>query len=81
MPYAPLNGQNIWYEHTGGGGPAVVWSHGFLMDREMFAPNIAALAPRYRSIAWDERGFGRTGPASGPLYLSAATSMASWAKR
>src|SRR5262245_29235987 len=34
------------------------------MDRDMFAPNIAALAGRYRSVAWDQRGFGKTGPAS-----------------
>jgi len=67
MPHATLNGQKIWYEDTGGSGPPVLWSHGFLMDREMFAPNIEALSPRYRSIAWDQRGFGKTGPASGPF--------------
>jgi len=67
MPYAVLNGQRIWYEDTGGSGPAVVWSHGFLMDREMFAPNIATVAPAYRCISWDERGFGKTGPASAPF--------------
>jgi pimeloyl-ACP methyl ester carboxylesterase len=67
MPSVTLDGQAFWYEDSGGRGPAVVWSHGFLMDREMFAPNIAALAPRYRCIAWDQRGFGKTGPAAGPF--------------
>jgi pimeloyl-ACP methyl ester carboxylesterase len=30
------------------------------MDSSMFDPQVAALAPEYRVIAWDERGFGGT---------------------
>ena len=60
MPYADVNGQRIRYEDSGGDGPAVILSHGFLMDREMFAPQVAALAPEFRVITWDERGFGET---------------------
>jgi 3-oxoadipate enol-lactonase len=62
VPRVHVNGQSIYYEDTGGAGPPVVFSHGFLMDREMFAENIAALVPAYRCIAWDQRGFGKTGP-------------------
>jgi 3-oxoadipate enol-lactonase len=63
MPSARVNGQTLWFEDTGGTGPVVIFSHGFLMDREMFRDNVAALAPAYRCITWDQRGFGRTGPA------------------
>ena len=60
MPHAAINGQSIYFEDTGGDGPAVVLAHGFLMDLEMFAPQVVALRDDYRVIAWDERGFGRT---------------------
>jgi 3-oxoadipate enol-lactonase len=60
MPYAEVNGQRIRFEDSGGDGPPVILAHGFLMDREMFAPQIKALAPEFRVIAWDERGFGET---------------------
>jgi 3-oxoadipate enol-lactonase len=60
MPFAQVNGQRIRFDDTGGDGPPVIFSHGFLMDREMFAPQAAALAPEFRVIAWDERGFGET---------------------
>ena len=61
MTYADVNGQRLYYEDGGGDGPAIVLSHGFLMDHEMFAPQVAALAPEFRVITWDERGFGDTG--------------------
>lgn len=60
MSFAEINGQRIRYDDSGGDGPAVVLAHGFLMDREMFAPQVEALAPEFRVITWDERGFGET---------------------
>jgi 3-oxoadipate enol-lactonase len=60
MPHAPVNGQQIYFEDTGGDGPVVILAHGFLMDHEMFAPQVAALRERYRVITWDERCFGDT---------------------
>ena len=60
MAFAEVNGQRIRYEDSGGDGPPVILAHGFLMDREMFAPQVEALSPEFRVITWDERGFGET---------------------
>lgn len=60
MKYAELNGTTIAYEDHGGSGPAIILSHGFLMDHTMFDAQVAALSPTYRVITWDERGFGET---------------------
>ena len=60
MPFAEVNGQRIRFDDSGGSGSPVILSHGFLMDREMFAPQVAALAPEFRVLTWDERGFGET---------------------
>src|SRR5580698_21050 len=66
MATASVNGITISYSDSGGDGPAVVLSHGYLMDSSMFDPQVAVLAPEYRVIAWDERGFGGT-RATGPF--------------
>ena len=60
MASAQINGTTIHYEDTGGSGPAVILSHGFLMDHTMFDPQVAALKSTHRVITWDERGFGGT---------------------
>lgn len=60
MPFAQVNGQRLRFDDSGGDGPAVVLSHGFLMDREMFAAQVQALSPEFRVITWDERGHGET---------------------
>jgi len=64
MPVSEINGHPTYFEDSGGDGPPVVLSHGFLMDHEMFAPQVEALAGEFRVITWDERGFGQT-PAVG----------------
>jgi len=65
------DGVRIHFEDSGGDGPVILWSHGFLMDHTMFDPQVAGL-PGYRHIRWDERGFGRTA-ATGPFtYWDAA---------
>ncbi len=66
MATASVNGITVSYTDSGGDGPAVVFSHGYLMDSSMFDPQVAALAPEFRVITWDERGFGGT-RATGPF--------------
>jgi len=43
---------------TAGQGPAVLLVHGWALDLDMWTPQFAALAGRYRLIAVDRRGFG-----------------------
>ncbi len=66
MATAEINGITIRYEDSGGDGPAILFSHGFLMDHTMFDHQVDALSADYRCIRWDERGFGET-PAPGPF--------------
>lgn len=60
MHHAAVNGQQLAYEDSGGRGPVVLFSHGFLMDHRMFDPQVEALAGDYRCVRWDERCFGAT---------------------
>ena len=60
MATANINGTSIFFEDSGGTGPAVVLSHGFLMDHSMFDPQVDALRKYHRVVTWDERGFGAT---------------------
>lgn len=82
MPIAEVNGQRIYYEDTGGSGPAVIFSHGLFMDHEMFAPQVAALKSKYRCVTWDERG--HAGTASDTLapfsYYDSANDLAALLK-
>lgn len=66
MPIAAVNGVQVSYADSGGDGPAVVLSHGYLMDASMFDSQAGALAPEYRVITWDARGHGGT-VAPGPF--------------
>lgn len=68
VPYANVNGQRLYYEDTGGSGPAIVFSHGLLLDGTMFSPQVAALRDRYRCIVWDERGHGKTATDTLPSF-------------
>ncbi len=62
MPLIDVNGTSLYYEDTGPGstGETIVFSHGLLWSTELFAPQIAALRGRYRCIAWDHRGQGKS---------------------
>jgi 3-oxoadipate enol-lactonase len=75
MPTTDVNGTSIAYFDSGGGGPVVVLNHGFLMDHTMFDPQLEVLAPEFRVVTWDERGFGGS-PANGPFsYWDSASDL------
>jgi pimeloyl-ACP methyl ester carboxylesterase len=59
-------GQLVSYTDHGGTGPAVLLLHSYLMDQDMFAPQVEALGWNFRLIAMDERGHGGT-PAEAPF--------------
>lgn len=67
MAYADVNGQRLFYTDTGGNGPAIVFSHGYLMDHEMWAPQVEAFRDTNRCITWDERCWGPTETADAPF--------------
>lgn len=61
MPTLALpDGLTLGYDDTGGSRPVVVFSHGLLMDRTMFAAQVEALRGSYRVLSWDERGHGQS---------------------
>ena len=62
MPELEINDTRLYYEDTGAGstGETIAFSHGLLWSTELFARQIEALRPRYRCIAWDHRGQGRS---------------------
>ena len=53
------DGVQIFYKDWGSGQP-VVFSHGLLWNSALFAPQIAVLKDRYRCVAYDHRGQGRS---------------------
>ena len=63
--------REIAYDDAGAGGPAapVVLLHPFPFDRRYWAATAAALAPAYRVITLDARGFGEAA-ASGPFEIA-----------
>lgn len=56
-----LPGARLAYDVTGEG-QAVVFVHGFGLDMRMWDPQVAHLAPRFRVLRYDCRGFGASGP-------------------
>jgi pimeloyl-ACP methyl ester carboxylesterase len=62
MATIELDGTSLYYEDTGPGstGETIAFSHGLLWGTELFAPQVAALRERYRCVAWDHRGQGRS---------------------
>jgi pimeloyl-ACP methyl ester carboxylesterase len=65
MPRITVNGVELYYEDSGGAGEAILFSHGLLWNTALFAPQVAALEGRYRCVAYDHRGQGRSADVPG----------------
>lgn len=63
---APVNGTNLYFETSGSGHP-VIFIHGLTLDSRMWADQEAEFAKHHRVIRYDARGFGRSGPVTGPF--------------
>ena len=65
MPDVDLGEATIHYEQTGEGAPAYVFCHGLGGSGEAFErDDMAWYAERFRTVSWDNRGLGRSGPAA-----------------
>jgi 3-oxoadipate enol-lactonase len=59
VPTVSIRGASYHYADAGAG-PAVVLAHGFFFDHRVYDAQVAALLPRYRCVAFDWRGQGRS---------------------
>ncbi len=75
MPTADVNGVKISFTDSGGDSPPIVFSHGILMDKSMFDPQVTALSPHFRVVTWDERGHGGTAAAGPFSYWDSAADV------
>jgi pimeloyl-ACP methyl ester carboxylesterase len=64
--YVDLDGVNTWYDEHGAGEPLVLLHPGGV-DSRAFAPNLDALAARFRVFTPERRAHGRTQDVDGPL--------------
>ena len=60
MPFKQINGAKIYYEETGTGPETLIFSHGLLMNGDMFQQQVEVLSERYRCICYDHRGQSRS---------------------
>jgi len=70
MPQIAANGIEIHYELSGpADAPVVLLSNSLGTRLEMWDPQLAALAQRYRVLRYDSRGHGRSSAPAGPYRL------------
>ena len=60
MPEVQVDGARLHYQDSGGDGPAIVFAHGLLWSNAMWRFQVAAFRHRFRCIAFDFRGQGKS---------------------
>jgi pimeloyl-ACP methyl ester carboxylesterase len=67
--YTDIGGRRTWFADSGGAGDPVLMLHGGISDSEMLLdPLEPALGERFRILAFDRRGHGRTADSDGPFH-------------
>lgn len=78
MPYIRVNGLNLYYETSGQGRP-VLFLHGLGSSVRDWERQIPVFAAHYRTIAFDQRGHGKSekpqGPYGIPLFAADAAAL------
>lgn len=64
--YVNVGNGKLWYE-TGGEGDTLVLVHAGFVDSRMWDEQWNAFTKRYQVIRFDQRGFGKSDPAQGPV--------------
>jgi pimeloyl-ACP methyl ester carboxylesterase len=67
--YTDIGGQRTWFADSGGPGEPILLLHGGLSDSELLLdPLEPALGDRFRILAFDRRGHGRTADTDAPFH-------------
>lgn len=64
----PVDGGELWAEDTGGEGTPLTFVHPGWGNSDIWPPVLAALNG-YRTIRYDDRGYGRSAAPTGPFTL------------
>lgn len=73
MPFLTANGVKLYYEEWGAGPETILFFHSLLFNLRMFDAQIEALDDRYRCVAFDWRGHGRSEVADGGYDMDTLT--------
>ncbi len=60
MPQIRVNDVELFYEEKGAGSEVMLFSHGYLMNHTMYDAQVEQFKDRFRCIAYDQRGHGRS---------------------
>ena len=77
MPTSDVGGARIHYQDTGRGKEVVLLLHAFPLHSGMWARQVAALSPRYRVVAPDYPGLGKSQPRPEPTTMEALAEQVS----
>ncbi|MCS6967441.1 MAG: alpha/beta hydrolase [Cytophagales bacterium] len=69
MPFAHVNGTDLYYEIHGQGAETIVFSHGLLWSGELFREQVRYFKNRYTCITYDHRGQGKSPDSKTPFDM------------